>query len=296
MNRGMAKKKTLGRGLEALLSTGYVPPAGAKKKKADKPKGAQILSLPVDLVQRGQYQPRTDMNQEKLEELALSIKAQGVVQPIIVRAIDGEKYEIIAGERRWRASQIAGLHEVPAIVRDIPDQAAMAISLIENIQRENLNPMEEAVSMQRLIEEFDMTHQLMADALGKSRSAVSNLMRIMDLNDDVKRLLENGDLELGHAKVLLSLKDKKQSEAAKVVVAKDLSVRETENLVRATLSAKGKKTKIKALDPNIRRLQNDLSDRIGAKVKLNQSAKGGGNLVIQYNSLDELEGILSHIN
>ncbi|MBT5229265.1 MAG: ParB/RepB/Spo0J family partition protein, partial [Methylococcales bacterium] len=236
----MAKKKTLGRGLEALLGNSFATATAAEPSNESNegpavkaiPLDAQITKLAVDLVQRGQYQPRTDMNPEKLEELASSIRTQGVVQPIVVRPISKDRYEIIAGERRWRASQLAGLHEVPAIIREIPDQAAMAISLIENIQRENLNPLEEAMGLQRLIKEFGMTHQIMAEAVGKSRSGVSNLMRILELNSDVKRLLENGDLELGHAKVLLTLKGGTQSEAAKLVVAKDLSVRETENLVK----------------------------------------------------------------
>ena len=300
----MAKKKTLGRGLEALLGNSFATATAAEPSNESNegpavisiPLDAQITKLAVDLVQRGQYQPRTDMNPEKLEELASSIRTQGVVQPIVVRPISKDRYEIIAGERRWRASQLAGLHEVPAIIREIPDQAAMAISLIENIQRENLNPLEEAMGLQRLIKEFGMTHQIMAEAVGKSRSGVSNLMRILELNSDVKRLLENGDLELGHAKVLLTLKGGTQSEAAKLVVAKDLSVRETENLVKGYNHPKVAKGKSKALDPNIRKLQNDLSEKIGAKVSLSSGNKGKGKLVIQYNNLDELEGILAHIH
>ena len=299
----MAKKKTLGRGLEALLGASFNsegPAAVAELAQApvtesSVPLSAQVKQLPVDLVQRGQYQPRTDMNPEKLEELANSIKVQGIVQPIIVRPVDGKRYEIIAGERRWRAAQLAGLHEVPAMVRDIPDKAAMAISLIENIQREDLNPLEEAMGLQRLIKEFGMTHQLMAEAVGKSRSAVSNLLRILELNADVRRMLENGDLELGHAKVLLSMKGPKQSEAAHVVVAKDLSVRETEQLIKNLADAKPVSRQEKVIDPNVRRLQDDLSDRIGAKVLVNSGKHGKGKLVIQYNSLDELEGILAHI-
>jgi len=298
----MAKKKTLGRGLEALLGGSFnsgashvAQPDAKQPAESSVPLSAQVKQLPVDLVQRGQYQPRTDMNPEKLEELANSIKVQGIVQPIIVRPIDDKRYEIIAGERRWRAAQVAGLHEVPAIVREVPDRAAMAISLIENIQREDLNPLEEAMGLQRLIKEFGMTHQLMAESVGKSRSGVSNLLRILELNADVRRMLENGDLELGHAKVLLSLKGPKQSEAANAVVAKDLSVRETEQLIKGLTDAKPAPRQDKPIDPNIRRLQDDLSDRIGARVLVNSGKHGKGKLVIQYNSLDELEGILAHI-
>ena len=207
------KKRGLGRGLDALLG-------GSMAKIVDDPKSTNFREVPVDLLQPGKYQPRTDMHPESLEELANSIKAQGVVQPIVIRPIGGERYEIIAGERRWRAAQIAGLHEIPAVVRDVPDEAAIAMALIENIQREDLNPIEEAIALQRLIDEFEMTHQQAAGAVGRSRAAVSNLLRLLTLNDDVRRMLEHGDLEMGHARALLALQGQVQSETARNVAAK----------------------------------------------------------------------------
>ncbi len=256
-----------------------------------------LRDLPLDLIQRGRYQPRTDMDPDALEDLAASIRAQGVVQPIVVRAMGGTgRYELIAGERRWRAAQLAGLQEIPAVVRNVPDQAAMAIALIENIQRENLNPVEEAHALKRLIEEFDMTHQQAADAVGRSRAAVTNLLRLLDLNGDVRLMLENGDLEMGHARALLGLSGDQQSQAARQVVAKGLSVRETEQLVRRLQSATPEKSQqSKAVDPDIRRLQDDLTAQLGAMVRIQHSARGKGRLVVHYNSLDELDGILAHI-
>lgn len=259
-------------------------------------KGADLREVPVDLLQPGKYQPRTDMHPESLEELANSIKAQGVVQPIVIRPIDGGRYEIIAGERRWRASQIAGLHEIPAVVRDVPDEAAIAMALIENIQREDLNPIEEAIALQRLIDEFEMTHQQAAGAVGRSRAAVSNLLRLLTLNDDVRKMLEHGDLEMGHARALLALQGNAQSEAAREVAAKGYSVRETEQLVRRLNEPSSKARKPnKSVDPDIKRLQDELADKLAAKVLFQHAAKGNGKLVIHYNSLDELEGILQRI-
>jgi ParB family chromosome partitioning protein len=294
-----AKKRGLGKGLEALLGSSAAgaveagTPATVDEAEAD----GQLRKLPVEMLQRGVYQPRVDMHPDTLEELANSIRAQGVVQPIVVRPVAKDRYEIIAGERRWRAAQLAGLHEIPAVIRDVPDQAAMAMALIENIQREELNPMEEAMALHRLIEEFGLTHQQTADAVGRSRASVSNLLRLLSLTDDVKRLLENGDLEMGHARALLALDGSQQSEIARTVVGKGLSVRETEKLVKRTLEhpeGQPKKTEQK-VDPDVRRLEQDLGDKIGAKVAIQHGAKGKGKLVIQYNSLDELDGILEHI-
>ena len=285
------KKRGLGRGLDALL--GGAAPAPRGDSAAAAPEN-ELRHLGLDLVQRGKYQPRKDMHPEALEELAASIRAQGVVQPIVVRPIGGGRFEIIAGERRWRASQLAGRDTIPAVVRDVPDEIAVAMALIENIQRENLNPMEEATALQRLIDEFGMTHQQVAEAVGRSRAAVTNLLRLLTLNPDVALLLEHGDLEMGHARALLGLAGEKQSEAARTVVARGLSVRETENLVRRLQSEKPKAPP-RAPDPDIRRLQESLSERLGAAVRIDHGNKGKGKLVIAYNSLDELDGILGHI-
>jgi len=285
------KKNRLGRGLDALLS-----PEATQKRDA----GAGLTELPIELLQRGRYQPRTGMNRERLEELAESIRAQGVVQPIVVRPLgesEGEaRYEIVAGERRWRAAQIAGLDRVPAVVREIPDQAAVAIALIENIQRENLNPLEEAGALKRLIEEFEMTHQQAADAVGRSRASVSNLLRLLELHPDVKRLVEDGSLEMGHARALLSLTGKFQGEAAREVVRRGLSVRETELLVRRKLEApRSAKPALDRKDADISRLEQELTERLAARVAIQHGRKGKGRLVIHYNSTDELEGILQHL-
>ncbi len=283
------KKPGLGRGLDALLGS-------ASPAREAGPSGEDSLrQLAVDLIQRGKYQPRVDMHTDTLQELADSIKAQGVVQPVVVRPIGGGRYELIAGERRWRAAQLAGLHDIPAVVRDVPDQAAIAMALIENIQREQLNPMEEANALQRLINEFELTHQQAAEAVGRSRAAVSNLLRLLSLNDDVKALVEHGQLEMGHARALLSLEGPAQSRAAQQVADKGLSVRETEQLVRRMNAPPAPKPSRPALDPDVRRMQDELSERIGAKVQFQHGAKGNGKLVIQYNSLDELDGILAHI-
>jgi ParB family chromosome partitioning protein len=307
----VTKKKRLGRGLDALLSQSS---ARAQEAGGDTPAGESdtLREIPVDLLQRGRYQPRTDMRQESLEDLADSIRAQGVVQPIVVRPL-GEsrgqttgatggaetRYEIVAGERRWRAAQIAGLDAIPAVVRQIPDEAAVAMALIENIQREDLNPLEEALALSRLIAEFDMTHQQAAEAVGRSRAAVSNLLRLLELGEEVKKLVEARQLEMGHARALLALSDPAaQLEAARRVVKGQLSVRATEQLVQK-LNAPARKASAgkskKPVDPDIRRLESEVAERLGARVELDHGSGGKGRLVIRYNSLDELEGILEHI-
>ena len=291
----------MGRGLDALLGAGARPasavaaPAGDPGRHQDA--AGDLRELPVDLIQRGKYQPRRDMEPESLQELADSIKAQGVMQPIVVRPVSDRKYEIIAGERRWRATQLAGLHSIPAVVRDVPDEAAIAMALIENIQREDLNPIEEAAALQRLQQEFELTQQEVATAIGKSRSTVANLLRLMSLQEDVRRLVEHGDLEMGHARALLALDGEHQSHTARSVVARGLSVRQTEALVRKLLE-QGQNPEpdhARELDPNIRSLQNDLSARLGTRVEIHHGAGGKGKLVLPYGSLDELDGILSHI-
>jgi ParB family chromosome partitioning protein len=292
------KKPSLGRGLGALLGQPVVQENGAGARVFDD----ELVKLPVDLLQRGKYQPRLDMRPESLQELADSIKSQGVVQPIVVRPVgtpapgQPQRYEIIAGERRWRATQIAGLHEIPAVVRRVPDEAAVAMALIENIQREDLNPLEEARALDRLIKEFDMTHQSAADAVGRSRAAVSNLLRLLDLAEPVKERLEKREIEMGHARAMLALDSaKRQIEAATIVAQKGLSVRDTEALIKRMLAA-GTDAAVPAVrDPNIRKLESDLSDKLGAKVQVQHASGGKGKLVINYNSLDELDGILEHI-
>jgi ParB family chromosome partitioning protein len=291
------KKKHLGRGLDALLGASrpdQASPALEPDAEAAEQQGA-LKELPVDLIQRGKYQPRKDIDQESLRELADSILAQGVMQPIVVRPISDRKYEIIAGERRWRATQLAGLDKIPSLVRDVSDEAAIAMALIENIQREDLNPIEEAVSLQRLQQEFELTQEEVARAVGKSRSTVANLLRLMTLPEDVRRLVEHGDLEMGHARALLGLDGSEQSQAARSVAAKGLSVRQTEAMVRRMQSEKANPKAPKTLDPDIKALQDDLGQKLGAKVQIQHSAKGKGKLVLSYNSLDELDGILSHI-
>ncbi len=296
------KKPSLGRGLAELspMLAKRLQPGG----DAAAPVGDRLAKLPVDLLQRGKYQPRMDMRPESLSELAESIKAQGIVQPIVVRPLaranpaDTQRYEIIAGERRWRAAQMAGLAEIPAVVRDVPDEAAVAMALIENIQREDLNPLEEARALSRLIEEFGLTHQQVADAVGRSRAAVSNLLRLMELGDEVKELLEERRIEMGHARALLSLSSRRQqAEVAGLVAKKSLSVRETEALVRRLLApaaaAAAKATQ--SADPDIHRLERELADKLGAKVLFQHNGSGKGKLVVSYNSLEELEGILAHI-
>lgn len=303
----MSGNKKLGRGLDALLSKAAKTPRDAAKPVAISPSATlspaddevtdqQLRHLPVDLIQRGKYQPRTDMHEEALQELADSIKAQGVMQPIVVRPIAGKRFEIIAGERRWRATQLAGLDTIPAVIRLVSDESAVAMALIENIQRENLNPIEEAMALKRLQEEFSLTQQEVAEAVGKSRTTVTNLLRLMSLNPEVRIMLERGDLEMGHARALLGLEGDVQSEAAKTVVGKGLSVRQTEALVRRLQSGSPqKKSQEVREDPDIRRLQEDLSERIGARVEIRHTARGSGQVTLRYNSLDELDGILAHI-
>ena len=287
------KKRGLGRGLDALLG----PTPAAKSAAGDGAVAAdgELRDLPVDLIQRGRYQPRIDMHPDSLQDLAESIRAQGIVQPILVRPISDSRYEIIAGERRWRAAQLAGLQDIPAVVRNVADRAAIAMALIENIQRENLNPMEEAQALQRLIDEFEMTHQQAAEAVGRSRTGVTNLLRLLELNGEVRTMVERGELEMGHARALLALKGSAQVSAAHTVVERGLSVRETEHLVRKLQHPKPAPKPEPRLDPDVRRLQDELTDKLGAAVSIHQGDKGKGRLVIQYNSLDELDGILEHI-
>lgn len=274
-------KRGLGRGLDALL--GDISVAEEKKQ--------HLQSLPIESMQRGKYQPRKDLNPEKLQELADSIKAQGVIQPIIVRKISFEKYEIVAGERRWRASQLAGLTQIPVVIKEIDDRTAMAMALIENIQREDLNPLEEAEALKRLLDEFEMTHQLIAEAIGKSRTTVTNLLRLMDLHPDVKKLLLSNHLEMGHARALLSLEGSKQVALANKVIKEGLTVRATERLVKES-HADPKNQKIKLIDNDTVKLQDELTGKLGAKVTIDHKENGSGKLIITYTSLDELDGII----
>jgi ParB family transcriptional regulator, chromosome partitioning protein len=269
--------------------------------------GEELAKLPLDLLQRGRYQPRVDMRPESLQELADSIKSQGVVQPIVVRPLgspgagESQRYEIIAGERRWRAAQMAGLAQIPAVIRDIPDEAAIAVALIENIQRENLNPLEEARALERLISEFELTHQEAADAVGRSRVSVSNLLRLLELAPEVSEMLERRELEMGHARALLGLTNRRQQvEVATIIVKRALSVRDAEGLVRrlqasATPAGEAAGGATGHRDPNVQRLEQELADKLGAKVAIKHSSGGRGRLVVSYNSLDELDGILAHI-
>ncbi|MDG1582912.1 ParB/RepB/Spo0J family partition protein [Pseudomonas sp. GOM6] len=286
------KKRGLGRGLDALLGGST---AATLEEEAVKVDTRELQHLPLDLIQRGKYQPRRDMDPAALEELASSIKAQGVMQPIVVRPIGGGRFEIIAGERRWRASQQAGLDKIPAMVREVPDEAAIAMALIENIQREDLNPIEEAVALQRLQQEFELTQQQVADAVGKSRVTITNLLRLIALPDEIKTLLSHGDLEMGHARALLGLPLEQQVEGARHVVARGLTVRQTEALVRQWLNSKEKPVEKAKVDPDINRLEQRLAEKLGAPVQIKHGQKGKGQLVIRYSSLDELQGVLAHI-
>jgi ParB family chromosome partitioning protein len=301
-----SKKPTLGRGLADLLGQARPAAAGTPvvqgapaRARADQ----ELARLPLDLLQRGRYQPRMDMRPETLSTLADSIRAQGVVQPIVVRPIGEldergvQRYEIIAGERRWRAAQQAGLAEIPAIIRQVPDDAAIAMALIENIQRENLNPLEEGRALERLISEFGLTHQQAADAVGRSRAAVSNLLRLLELPPEVCERLEKRELEMGHARALLGLPQRRQQiEVATLVAGKGLSVREAESLVRRMIEpAKPISAAAPvAIDPNIQRLEDQLGEKLGAPVSIEHARAGHGRVVIRYHSLDELDGILSH--
>lgn len=286
------KKRGLGRGLDALLGGTNVTVMEEQAVQAD---ASELHHLPLDVIQRGKYQPRRDIDPVTLDELAQSIKAQGVMQPIVVRSIGGGRYEIIAGERRWRASQQAGLERIPAMVREISDEAAIAMALIENIQREDLNPVEEAVALQRLQQEFQLTQQQVADAVGKSRVTISNLLRLIALPEEIKTLLSHGDLEMGHARALLGLPAERQVEGARHVVARGLTVRQTEALVRQWLNDKQAAKAEPKSDPDIQRLEQRLAERLGSPVQIRHGQKGKGQLVIRYSSLDELQGVLAHI-
>ncbi len=287
-----AKKRGLGRGLDALLGGNSVDTLEQEAVKADT---RELQHLPLDLIQRGKYQPRRDMDVTALEELAQSIKTHGVMQPIVVRPIGEGRFEIVAGERRWRATQQAGLDRIPALVRDLPDEAAIAMALIENIQREDLNPIEEAMALQRLQQEFQLTQQQVAEAVGKSRVTITNLLRLIALPEEVKTLLSHGDLEMGHARALLGLPVEQQTEGARHVVARGLTVRQTEALVRQWLSTQERPTATTQVDPDISRLEQRLAERLGSPVQIKHGQKGKGQLVIRYNSLDELQGVLAHI-
>ncbi|TDT44059.1 chromosome segregation DNA-binding protein [Halospina denitrificans] len=290
-----SRKRGLGqRGLNALLE-------GSRTNLEDTPDpalDAELRELPLDLIHRGRYQPRRDMDEEALQELSDSIKQQGVMQPVVVRPLDNGEYELVAGERRWRATQMAGLERIPALIRQVPDEAAIALGLVENIQRENLNPIEEAGAFYRLQEEFGLTQQQVADAVGKSRTTITNLLRLMGLTEEVRVMLEHGDLEMGHGRALLGLPVEQQAPVARQVVSKSLSVRQTEALVRKALEAGNtgeKAQQVKREDPDIRHLQDRLADRLGARVAINHGKRGKGKVVIEYSSLDELDGILDHI-
>ncbi|MHB9117685.1 MAG: ParB/RepB/Spo0J family partition protein [Burkholderiales bacterium] len=279
----MAKLKGLGRGLDALLSN----------ETSETANGDELRSIQVGRLQPGKYQPRTKMDTESLQQLADSIRTQGVVQPILVRAVSPENYEIIAGERRWRASQMAGLTEIPALIRDIPNETALAVSLIENIQRENLNPLEEAAGIQRLINEFEMTHQAASEAVGRSRSAVSNLLRLLNLPHQVQELVMSEQIDMGHARALLPLEAYKQAELAHLVASKGLSVRETEKMVQKLLHPPQKiENKV---DQDIVRLEEELSDKLGTKVNIKSNRSGKGKMVIQFNSLEQFDSLLKKL-
>ena len=283
----MVKKPGLGRGLDMLLSS------TARETNKD----TELKNLPVEKISKGEYQPRLSIDPDALQELAESIKAQGLVQPVVVRRLDAGNYELIAGERRWRASQIAGLHTIPAIIRDIPDQAAAAMSLIENIQREDLNALEEAIAMNRLISDFGLTHQQTAESVGRSRTAVTNLLRLLDLEEETKELLDTRKIDMGHARALLALSGSLQVETANKVAKAQMSVRETEKLVKRLTStddtAQKKAPAKKALE--VQKLEESLSQTLGANVNIQYNTKGKGKLVVEYNNLDELDGILEHI-
>lgn len=278
----MVKMRGLGRGLDALL--------GGEERHAN---AEELKNLPIDALQPGKYQPRTRMDQEALEELAASIRAQGLMQPILARPVAEERYEIIAGERRWRAARLAGLSAVPVLVRDVPDRQALAVSLIENIQREDLNPLEEATGIQRLVQEFGMTHAEAAEALGRSRSSVTNLLRLLDLAPPVRDLLAEGRLDMGHARALLALPVARQLELARIAADKQLSVREVERRANASLKGRGRVRSKR--DPDVARLEEELSARLGTTVQIKAGANGAGRLIIAYRSLDELDAFLSKL-
>lgn len=293
----MSERK-LGRGLSELGLTELLSEshqaAPVLVSDGDEKSEGRFVHLPIEKIRPGRYQPRKEFAPEELRELANSIKSQGIIQPIIIRRMN-EGYEIIAGERRWRAAQMTGMDKVPVIIKDIPDEAAIAMSLIENIQRKDLNALEEAGALQRLIDEFRMTHDEVAQAVGKSRTVVTNLLRLQKLHPSVKTQLLQGDLEMGHARALLALEQAKQSEVANIIIARGLSVRQTEDLIRKIGESPENFKKNDRLDPDISRLQNDLSDKLGAKVSFQHQPSGKGKVIIHYNSVDELEGILEHV-
>lgn len=296
-----AKKKGLGRGLDALLGGDSTVASASSASVTDisqAPSSSDgvLRQLGVDLIRPGRYQPRRDMQTDALEELASSIKSQGVMQPIVVRSVGMQQYEIVAGERRWRAAQLADLETIPVIIKDVPDEAAIVMALIENIQREDLNPIEEAVALQRLQTEFELTHQEIAEAVGKSRTTVTNFLRLMQLQPDVRTLLERGDLEMGHARALLGVDGEQQSMLAQKVVDQGLSVRQTEELVRRAQEGKLNRPPPEPKDPNTLRLEEDLGEKVGAPAKIKHNENGKGTLTFSYSSLDELEGILAHIH
>lgn len=283
------KKKRLGRGLGSLI--GDLDEVARAQTRAE-----GLLEIEIERIQRGRFQPRKNFDDQSLRELADSIRSQGIVQPLVVRP-EGDHYELVAGERRWRAAQLVGLQKVPAVVRELDPKSTAAIALIENIQREDLNPLEQATAFLRLIEEFDLTHQQVADSVGRSRAAVSNLLRLLDLADPVKQQVNEGLLDMGHARALLALIRHDQIEVAKLVINRGLSVRETELLVKKTLSAKpSKKPKPQKADPDVARLETEISEKLGASVKIRSGKKGAGQLVIHFHSSAELEGILDHLN
>jgi len=286
------KKNPLGRNLSSMLSKSALQHAA--ENAASETSGRDTLkSLPLDIISPGPYQPRSIFDADRLEELAESIRHQGVIQPVVVRSKGDDQYELIAGERRWRAAQMAGIEKIPAIVRDVPDEIAIAMALVENIQRENLNPIEEATALRRLVDEFQMTHQEAGDSVGRSRSAVSNLLRLLELSEEVRELVDARHLEMGHARALLTLDPAMQAKAAREVVSKQLSVRETEQLVRRMKNPPIRKTQ--TVDPDTQRLQDNLSEKLCARVKVSHNARGKGKMVISFNSADELEGILEQM-
>ena len=290
------KRRGLGRGLDALLTKPEnEPTTNTEGQKESLNKNAELQNLPIEQLHPGKYRPRKDMSAEALDDLANSIKSQGIIQPIVVRPISEHSYEIIAGERRWRAAQLAELDTVPCLIKHVPDEAAVAIALIENIQREDLNAMEEAIALERLLIEFELTHQEVADAVGKSRTAVTNLLRLNNLNSEVKTLLEHGDIEMGHARALLALDNDIQTTTARIVVAKELNVRETEALIKK-VQQPVKEVEEKPVDPNTKALEQNLSEKLGSNVTINHNKKGKGKLVISYSDLSELDGIVSRFN
>ena len=292
----MVKRRGLGRGLDALLGGVADTPArrGARPDPADAAEDGGFRRLPVDLIRRGKHQPRRIVEEATLEELAQSVRTRGIVQPIVVRPAGSGSFEIVAGERRWRAAQMAGLDEVPVVVRDCTDREAAAVALIENIQREDLNPIEEAQGYRSLADEFGLTHQELADTVGRSRSSVSNALRLLDLNEEVRAMVERGELDMGHARALLSLSGAAQSEAAAEVVRRGLSARETERLVRSRLRGESPPQR-RVRDPDVVKLETELAERLGAKVRIDHKAKGAGSVTIHYSSLDALDGILERI-